>query len=107
MSDGILTFRDIYDKMRADLRLMKEESQRIETSRAPKERSLSSLQSSLDSMKTTAQSLNEELGTDLLSQLSVEDQREVDKLNDQIAVLTNENRQALKERIRVRILPLM
>jgi structural maintenance of chromosome 3 (chondroitin sulfate proteoglycan 6) len=31
----------------------------------------------------------------------VEDQREVDKLNDQIAVLTNENRQALKERIRL------
>ena len=28
--------RDIYDKMRADLRLMKEEAQRIETSRAPK-----------------------------------------------------------------------
>ena len=52
-------------------------------------------------MRTTAQSLNEELGTDLLSQLSVEDQREVDKLNDQISVLTNENRQALKERIRV------
>lgn len=29
-------FRDIYDKMRADLRLSKEEAQRIETSRAPK-----------------------------------------------------------------------
>ena len=29
-------FRDIYDKMRADLRLMKDESQRIDTSRAPK-----------------------------------------------------------------------
>jgi len=28
--------RDIYDKMRADLRLSKEEAQRIETSRAPK-----------------------------------------------------------------------
>jgi len=28
--------RDIYDKMRADLRLNKEEAQRIETSRAPK-----------------------------------------------------------------------
>ena len=29
-------FRDIYDKMKADLRLMKEEMQRIETSRTPK-----------------------------------------------------------------------
>jgi hypothetical protein len=28
--------RDIYDKMKADLRLMKEEMQRIETSRTPK-----------------------------------------------------------------------
>ena len=54
-------------------------------------------------MKTTAQSLNEELGTDLLAQLSVEDQREVDKLNDQIQTLTVENRQCLKERVRVRM----
>ena len=52
-------------------------------------------------MKTTAQSLNEELGTDLLAQLSVDDQREVDKLNDQIQTLTAENRQTLKERVRV------
>ena len=58
--------------------------------------------SSLDSMKTTAQSLNEELGTDLLSQLSVDDQKEVDQLNDQVTFLTNENRTALKERIQVR-----
>lgn len=93
--------KDIYDKMRADLRLMKEEAQRIETSRAPKERSLQSLQSNLESMKTTAQSLNDEMGTDLLSQLSVEDQREVDKLNDQIQFLTNENRTALKERVKL------
>ena len=62
---------------------------------------MTSLQSSLDSMKTTAQSLNEELGTDLLAQLSVDDQREVDKLNDQIQTLTVENRQTLKERVRV------
>ena len=52
-------------------------------------------------MKTTAQSLNEELGTDLLSQLSVEDQKEVDQLNDQVTHLTNDNRTALKERIQV------
>lgn len=93
--------RDIYDKMRGDLRLMKEESARIEASRTPKERSLHSLESSLDSMKTTAQSLNDELGTDLLAQLSSEDQREVDKLNDQIQFLTQENRAALKERIKL------
>ena len=52
-------------------------------------------------MKTTAQSLNEELGTDLLSQLSVDDQHEVDNLNDQVTFLTNDNKQALKERVKV------
>lgn len=52
-------------------------------------------------MKSSAQSLNEELGTDLLSQLGVDDQKEVDQLNDQIKQLTQENKDALKERIRV------
>lgn len=93
--------KDIYDKLRADLRLMKEETQRIQTSHAPKERSLSSLQAGLESMKTTAQSLESEKGTDLLSQLSVEDQKEVDRLNDQIHQLTSQNKDALKERIRL------
>ncbi len=55
-------------------------------------------------MKTTAQSLNDELGTDLLAQLSVEDQREVDRLNDEIQKLTLENRKALKERVKVRLI---
>ena len=35
--------RDTYDKMRADLRLMKEEAQRIETSQAPKVRTHNNL----------------------------------------------------------------
>lgn len=65
------------------------------------ERSLQSLESNLQSMKTTAMSLNDELGTDLLSQLSVDDQREVDKLNDDIQHLTNENRTALGARVKV------
>ena len=93
--------KDIYDKMRADLRLNKEEAQRIETSRAPKERSLASLQASLESMRTSANSLNDELGTDLLSQLTVEDQKEVDRLNDLIQQLTAENKEALTMRVKV------
>lgn len=52
-------------------------------------------------MQGSAASLNEELGSDLLSQLSVEDQHEVDKLNDQIKQLTQQNKEALTERIRV------
>ena len=53
-------------------------------------------------MQGSGASLNEELGSDLLSQLSVEDQGEVDKLNDNIKQLTQQNKEALTERIRVR-----
>ena len=52
-------------------------------------------------MQGSGASLNEELGSDLLSQLSVEDQGEVDKLNDNIKQLTQQNKEALTERIRV------
>ena len=66
-----------------------------------KERSLISLKSSLESMKGTERSLRQEMGTELLAQLTIEDQREVDKLNDTIQQLTHENSIALKERIKV------
>ncbi|XP_064630415.1 structural maintenance of chromosomes protein 3-like [Lineus longissimus] len=93
--------KDNYDKMRGDVRLMKEEFDAIEKAKPQKERSLNSLKSSLDSMKTTAQSLTDEQGSELLSQLSVDDQREVDTLNDQIKRLTRENKESLKERIKL------
>ena len=96
--------RDTFDKMRADLRLMTEEKQSIDKSKSPKEKSVASLQSSLEAMQSSASSLNEELGSDLLSQLSVEDQREVDYLSDQIKSLTQQNKEALTERIRVRMI---
>lgn len=64
---------------------------------------MSNLQSSLEAMKGSAQSLKEELGTDLLSQLSTEDQSEMDQLTDQIKTLTQQNKDSLKERIKVRI----
>ena len=53
-------------------------------------------------MKGSAQSLKEELGTDLLSQLSTEDQAEMDTLTDQIKTLTQQNKDSLKERIKVK-----
>ncbi len=40
-------------------------------------------------------------GTDLLSQLSVGDQREVDSLNDEIKSLNQQNKQALADRIKL------
>lgn len=51
------------------------------------QRSLQSLEASLHAMESTRESLKDELGTDLLSQLSLEDQRRVDDLNDEIRQL--------------------
>ena len=93
--------KDTFDKMRADLRLMTEELNSIEKGKSPKEKSVASLLTSLEAMQGSGASLNEELGSDLLSQLSVEDQGEVDKLNDNIKQLTQQNKEALTERIRL------
>ena len=62
---------------------------------------MGSLQASLESMKTSAQSLQEELGTDLLSQLSVDDQMEVDRLNDEITTINANSKKVLKDRVKV------
>lgn len=47
-------------------------------------------------MESTRESLKAELGTDLLSQLSLEDQRRVDDLNDEIRQLQQVRRQLMK-----------
>lgn len=52
-------------------------------------------------MQSTEQSLKSELQQDLLNQLSVQDQQEVDRLNDDIRKLTQENKEAFSERMRV------
>lgn len=46
-------------------------------------------------MESTRESLKAELGTDLLSQLSLEDQRRVDDLNDEIRQLQQVSRRRL------------
>lgn len=46
-------------------------------------------------MESTRESLKAELGTDLLSQLSLEDQRRVDDLNDEIRQLQQVSRTRL------------
>lgn len=56
------------------------------------QRSLQSLEASLHAMESTRESLKAELGTDLLSQLSLEDQRRVDDLNDEIRQLQQVSR---------------
>ncbi|XP_046369014.1 structural maintenance of chromosomes protein 3-like [Haliotis rufescens] len=94
-------YKDTYEKLQAEVRLAKEELKSVEKQKPSKGKSVSSLESSLAAMVATRDSLNEEVGTDLLSQLSMEDQREVDQLNDKVKGKTEENRAAWKERIRL------
>ncbi|XP_039283231.1 structural maintenance of chromosomes protein 3 [Nilaparvata lugens] len=88
-----------FDKLKADIRLMKEELLGIERYRTPKERSLAQCISNLEAMQTTRAGLEAELHQDLLSQLSVVDQLEMDKLNDDIKRLTHENKSAFSTRM--------
>lgn len=54
-------FRANFDKLKADIRLMKEELQGIERYRTPKERSLAQCSSNLEAMQTTRSGLESEL----------------------------------------------
>lgn len=80
--------RDVYDKMKAEIRLMKEELSAIERYRTPKERSLAQCTSSLEAMRATKEGLESELHQELMAQLSVTDQRQVSKKK----VIENYNR---------------
>lgn len=91
--------KDIFEKVSADIRLMKEELTRIERFRNPKERSLAQCQANLEAMNSTKAGLESELHQELMAQLSIQDQREVDQLNDDIRRLTQENKEAFSARM--------
>ncbi|XP_015607337.1 structural maintenance of chromosomes protein 3 [Cephus cinctus] len=93
--------KDIYDKMKAEIRLMKEELSAIERYRTPKERSLAQCTSNLEAMRATKEGLESELHQELMEQLSVTDQHQVDTLNDKIRSLTKENKEAFAKRMRL------
>ena len=93
--------QDVFEKVKADIRLMREELNNIERSKQPKERSLAQLRSSLEAMQSTKEGLESELHQELMTQLSVTDQLEVDRLNDDIRRLTQENKDAFIQRMRL------
>ncbi|RXM35486.1 Structural maintenance of chromosomes protein 3 [Acipenser ruthenus] len=94
-------FKASRDSILSEMKMLKEKRQQSEKTFMPKQRSLQSLEASLHAMESTRESLKAELGTDLLSQLSLEDQRRVDALNDEIRQLQQDNRQLLNERIKL------
>ena len=63
--------------MKTDVRLMKEELNGIERNQNPKERSLTQLKASLESMQTSKEGLESEVNQELLATLSSRDQKEV------------------------------
>jgi len=91
--------KDTFDKMKTDIRLLKDELAAIERARQPRERSLVSHEASLNSMESLAESLDSELKQDLLTHLSMADQQEVDRLNDEIRNLTQKNKEAFSKRM--------
>merc|ERR1712241_1141072 len=93
--------KDVFDKVKTDVRLFKEELNGIERNQVPKERSLNQLKASLEAMQTTMEGLESELNQELLATLSSKDQGEVDQLNDDIRRLKQENKQAFAERMRL------
>ncbi|XP_044737873.1 structural maintenance of chromosomes protein 3 [Chrysoperla carnea] len=93
--------KGIFDKVRAEIRLMKEEINNIDRYRGTKERSLEQFKSNLEAMLTTKEGLENELHQELMAQLSVADQAEVDSLNDDIQRLTRENKDAFSIRMRL------
>ena len=93
--------KDVFDKVKTDVRLMKEELNGLERNQNPKERSLTQLKASLESMQTSKEGLESEVNQELLATLSSRDQKEVDTLNDDIRILKTENKKAFAERMRL------
>ena len=67
----------------------------------PQERQLNALIATIDQFCAKEESLQSEVGSDLVSQLSVEEQATVDKLNDTIEKITQELKEIIKKRIEV------
>jgi structural maintenance of chromosome 3 (chondroitin sulfate proteoglycan 6) len=91
--------KDTFDKMKTDIRLLRDELASIERTQQPKERSLVSHEASLAQMESSRDSLQSELQQDLMTHLSVADQRVVDKLNEDIQNLTRQNKEAFASRM--------
>jgi len=71
-----------------------------------KERQLNTLIATIDQFCAKEESLQSELGSDLVSQLTVEEQATVDKLNDTIEQITQELKEIIKKRVEVILIDL-
>jgi structural maintenance of chromosome 3 (chondroitin sulfate proteoglycan 6) len=90
--------KDTHEQMKSDLLSRKHEIERYERQKPQKERSVQSLLDDIEQFKSKEEMLNAELGTELLSQLSSEEQTHVDHLNEQIHKLNHDLKEVLTRR---------
>lgn len=82
--------RDTYEQMRADMNSRKIEIDRFERQRPQKEASIESLRLDIEQLESKRDLLKAELGTELVKQLSADEQKVVDELNDRIHKLNSD-----------------
>jgi structural maintenance of chromosome 3 (chondroitin sulfate proteoglycan 6) len=90
--------RDVHEQMRSDLSLRRAEIERIERQRSQKEQSANSLNIDNSQLQAKKEMLKAELGTELLKQISTDEQHNVDELSDRIHKLNQELKQTLNSR---------
>jgi len=98
-----IQLRNTYDQQRQDVRNLQKSRQAAEGGLAPKESALTNYQGELERLRGQMKSFQEELGTDLLSQLTTEDQEEVEQLNGEIAELKEKLKVVFNERTKLEI----
>lgn len=90
--------RETYERQKLDVRLLTQELQSNKKALEPKERMLVNFESDMQSMQSALAALQGELGTEMQSQLDSGDQREVEKLTEDIQSLQQQIRSCLAAR---------
>lgn len=90
--------RHTYDQQKQDVKNLTKNKSASEQSLGPKETALTNYEVELERLKSQMKSFQEEVGTELLSQLTRTDQDEVDQLNVEIGELKDKIKVVFKER---------
>ncbi|CAF0914435.1 unnamed protein product [Adineta ricciae] len=90
---------DNYEQMKSDAKHIQSELDRIITQRPAKERQFNALKATIEQFCAKEESLRSELGSALVSQLSTDEQRTVDQLNDTIEQITQDLKEIIRKRV--------
>lgn len=93
--------RDTYEQMRSDVHSRKLEIDRYEKQKPQKENSIKGLALDIEQLESKKEMLQAEMGTELLKQLSSDEQHIVDDLNDKIHKINQELKDILNRRVQM------